>query len=86
MGAAIHWHNPEILWNKSGSNRHQHLEVCVRDWKAIATAHELNLKGQDLDRAVQALAKLQEQFRPLVADLTPDIEPATTFDAAETEA
>jgi len=57
----------------------------VRDWKAIAAAHELSLEGHDLDRAIQALTKLEEQFRPLLADLTPEIEPATRFDAAGSE-
>jgi len=58
----------------------------VRDWKALAAAQGMDLKGPELDRALQALAKLDEQFRPLLAKLGPEIEPATTFDAAEKSA
>ena len=47
------------------------------DWKNIAKAHGLNLSAQELDRIVVPLAALEERFRPLINDLTPDLEPDT---------
>ena len=57
----------------------------MKDWKAIAAAHGMDLKGPDLDRAIQALSKLDESFRPLLKGLSPDIEPAVTFEAEKSE-
>jgi hypothetical protein len=48
----------------------------MKNWEAIAQAHGLNLSGRDLDRVVPPLAALEEAFRPLVKQLTPDMEPA----------
>ena len=47
------------------------------DWKNIAQAHGLNLSPKDLDRITAPLSALDETFRPLVKDLTPDLEPDT---------
>jgi hypothetical protein len=57
--------------------------AIVKDWKAIAAANGLDLKGPELDRLVQTLAALDAAFRPLTADLSPEIEPATVFEAGE---
>jgi hypothetical protein len=55
----------------------------MKDWKAIARAHGMNLEGRDLERVAGPLERLEEVFRPLVQDLPPDLEPATTFSAEE---
>jgi len=47
----------------------------MKDWKSIAQAHGLNLPARDLDRIVAPLAALEKTFDPLVAELTPDMEP-----------
>jgi len=43
----------------------------MKDWKAIAKA-----SGIEVD-SVEPLEALEAAFRPLVKDLTPDVEPAT---------
>lgn len=53
----------------------------MKDWKAIAQATIPELPARDLERLVEPLAALEETFRPLVADLTPDVEPATILQA-----
>ena len=50
--------------------------VLMKNWEAIAQAHGLNLSARDLERVVPPLAALEEVFRPLVKQLTPDMEPA----------
>ena len=52
-------------------------EGNVKDWKAIAKVAGLDVSGP-------ALSGLEEAFRPLVAGLTSDVEPATVFHAGET--
>ncbi len=49
----------------------------MKDWNSIAKATLPNLPPQDLARLVEPLAALEEIFRPLVRDLSPDLEPAT---------
>ena len=56
----------------------------MKDWKAVAKGAGLDIPGPDLDRIAQALSHLDETFRPLLADLSPEIEPATVFRAMET--
>jgi hypothetical protein len=58
----------------------------VKDWKAIAKGAGLDVPGPDLDRIIQALSGLDEAFRPLLTDLSPEIEPATVFHAEESGA
>jgi hypothetical protein len=41
------------------------------------------LSARELDRIVQPLDSLEETFRPLVADLTPDVEPSFCFQPEE---
>lgn len=45
------------------------------NWIAIAQAHGLPLSGAELDRVARPLAALEETFRPLLKQLTPDLEP-----------
>jgi hypothetical protein len=51
----------------------------MRDWKAIAKASGSALTGKDLDALILPLEKLEEIFRPLTKDLSPDLEPAVEF-------
>jgi hypothetical protein len=51
----------------------------MRDWKAIAQASGSTLVGRDLDAVVLPLEALEATFRPLVQDLSPDLEPSVEF-------
>jgi hypothetical protein len=51
----------------------------MKDWKALANASGLALTGKDLDRITQPLETLEETFRPLAKNLSPDLEPAVEF-------
>jgi hypothetical protein len=51
----------------------------MKDWKAIAKAGGSTLAGKDLDRLIQPLQTLEETFRPLTKDLSPDVEPSVEF-------
>jgi hypothetical protein len=47
----------------------------MKNWTSIAQAHGLALSARELDRLAESLAALEETFRPLVKQLTPDLEP-----------
>ena len=49
----------------------------MKDWKAIAKASGLEVDATEIDRIAEPLEALEAAFRPLVKDLTPDVEPAT---------
>jgi hypothetical protein len=51
----------------------------MKDWKAIAGASGITVAGKDLDRITQPLDALEAAFRPLVKDLSPDLEPSVDF-------
>jgi hypothetical protein len=51
----------------------------MRDWKAIAKASGSTLTGKDLDALVRPLEALEEAFRPLAKNLSPDLEPSVEF-------
>ena len=51
----------------------------MRDWKAIAKASGSALTGKDLDALTIPLATLEETFRPLVKDLSSELEPSVEF-------
>lgn len=53
----------------------------MRDWKSIAKASGLALTEKDIDALAPPLEALEEVFRPLVRDLSPDMEPALEFRA-----
>lgn len=55
----------------------------MRDWRLIAQAAGLEIPAQDFDRIVPPLDALEAAFRPLVKDLTPDLEPSTEFRIGE---
>jgi hypothetical protein len=47
----------------------------MKNWTSIAQAHGLALSARELDRLAESLGALEETFRPLVKQLTPDLEP-----------
>ena len=47
----------------------------MKNWAGIAQANGLTLTAGELDGLVGPLAALEETFRPLVKQLTPDVEP-----------
>jgi hypothetical protein len=49
--------------------------VVMKNWAGIAQANGLTLSAGELDRLTGPLAALEETFRPLVQQLTPDLEP-----------
>ena len=53
----------------------------MQNWKEIAQARDLGIPAQDVDRVVAPLQALEQDFRPLVLGLTPDMEPAFSFHA-----
>ena len=55
----------------------------MKNWRAIAQAHALDLPASQLDRITPALDALEEAFRPLIRDLTAGMEPAVEFSAEE---
>ena len=55
----------------------------MKDWSAIAQAAGLDIPAKDISRHAQPLNSLEETFRPLAKALTPDMEPAFSFDAGE---
>jgi hypothetical protein len=55
----------------------------MKDWKAIAKAGSPEMPAADLQRIVAPLEALEAAFRPLVADLPPDLEPALELGVEE---
>jgi len=51
----------------------------MKDWCAIARAHEVAIPPAELERLVSTLETLDQAFRPLVRELTPEMEPALFF-------
>jgi hypothetical protein len=47
----------------------------MKDWADIAMANGLPVTATELDRIAGSLAALEETFRPLIQQLTPDLEP-----------
>ncbi|HWD00343.1 MAG TPA: hypothetical protein VG456_26480 [Candidatus Sulfopaludibacter sp.] len=57
----------------------------MKNWRAMAAAIGLDLPARDIDRIAQPLDGLEEAFRPLVRDLTPDQEPLYIVQVEEAE-
>ena len=53
----------------------------MKDWKALAQARGLAIPAHEMDRIVAPLEALEATFRPLIRDLTPEMEPSTFFRA-----
>jgi hypothetical protein len=48
----------------------------MRNWKAIAEARGIDIPAENLERTIAPLEEMEEIFRSLVSDLTPESEPA----------
>src|ERR1035438_10513114 len=59
---------------RSGTGR-SGIVVVMKNWAGIAQANGLALSARELDGIVAPLAALEETFRPLVKQLTPEVEP-----------
>ena len=59
---------------RSGAGR-SGIVVVMKNWAGIAQANGLTLSARELDGIVGPLAALEETFRPLVKQLTPEVEP-----------
>lgn len=55
----------------------------MKDWSLIAKAGGLDIPAKDLDRIAATLTTLDQAFRPLVAKLTPAMDPSLVFRAGE---
>ena len=51
----------------------------MKDWKALANAGGLDIPVREMDRLLDPLNALEQAFRPLVKDLSPELEPATVY-------
>jgi hypothetical protein len=51
----------------------------MTDWVTLAKAQGFNLPAAEAQRMVNALAALEQTFRPLTANLPPELEPASEF-------
>ena len=58
----------------------------MKDWTLIAKAAGLDIPAKDAGRIAQPLNALDETFRPMVRNLTPEMEPALSFRADEEQA
>ena len=55
----------------------------MKDWKSIAQAGGVEIPAADMGRIVPPLNTLEDAFRPLTKDLTPDLEPDVIFQSGE---
>jgi hypothetical protein len=58
----------------------------MKDWTSIAKAAGLDIPAKDVGRIAPSLNALDETFRPLVRNLTPEMEPALSFRADQERA
>ncbi len=57
----------------------------MKNWKAIAEAGGFDIPAAELDRLVEPLRALESQFRPLVRNLPPELEPLTVLPPEDEE-
>lgn len=57
----------------------------MTDWKTVARARGLDIPDEALDGIAPALNALEAAFRPLVARLQGDVEPAVVLSEAAVE-
>jgi hypothetical protein len=55
----------------------------MKNWNLIATGCNLDIPAADLERLAPPLDAVDTAFRPLVARLADDLDPAPVFRAAE---
>ena len=51
----------------------------MKDWRLLAKAGGLDIPSAELERVIDPLTALEEAFRPLVKDLSPELEPVTVY-------
>ena len=51
----------------------------VKDWRALAAATGLNPSDTEVAKLSAVMEPLDHAYRSLVANLTPDVQPATTI-------
>jgi hypothetical protein len=59
------------------------MSVPAPDWKSLAKARQLNIPDEALERVSGPLDGLERAFRPLVATILDEVEPAIIFHASE---
>jgi hypothetical protein len=57
----------------------------MKNWKAIASGNGLDLTDEQLAKITPPLDGLEAAFRPLIATIPHDIEPAITLSEAATD-
>jgi hypothetical protein len=57
----------------------------MKNWKAIASGNGLNLTDEQLEKISPPLDALEAAFRPLIAAIPHEIEPAVTLSEAAVE-
>jgi len=57
----------------------------MKDWKLMLKAQGLDISDQEVDRMQPSLNALEAAFRPLVAEIPSDIEPALIFRCSREE-
>ena len=57
----------------------------MKNWKKIAEIEGFDIPESELGRMTPVLDGLEAAFRPLVASIPHDVEPATAFQAAPEE-
>jgi hypothetical protein len=50
----------------------------MTDWKQIARALDINASDAELNKTLEPLARLEQEFRRIASRLAPDSEPAVT--------
>jgi len=60
--------------------------VAMPDWKTLAAARGLQLCDAELAKLAAAMDALEPACKALTANLTHDVEPATTFSEEAVEA
>ena len=55
----------------------------MKNWKQIASAQNLQIPDEAFERIAPALDNLEAVFRPLLRELSWDVDPAMTFQPAE---
>jgi hypothetical protein len=55
----------------------------MKNWTKCAEAMQLDIPAADIEGIAASLDSLEAVFRPLVATIPPDVEPAVIFRAAE---
>jgi len=53
------------------------------DWSAIAKGRGIDIPPAEVERLSKPLDALEQVFRPLILDLTAELDPVTAFEPSE---